>query len=185
MGKHSFFVAVVSIVAGAVILVGCQQAPPVQSGQAEEMLDTWMNQGNKIIEAALEFPPDKYDYRPSKDVRTFGETIRHLAAVNFRYVRGEQGRPYDSEQFKAENFEGKDDLVRLLQASYQEGAELVEPFTDAEMLEAVKNPYEDYTTSRYAYWMQAVEHAAEHYGNLVVYYRLNGIVPPASRPKDQ
>ena len=182
MRKHSFFV--VSMVAAAVALAGCQQAPPVESGQAAELLDTWMNQGNKVIEAAMEFPEDKYDYQPTEEVRTFGEMIRHVAAVNFRYVRGEQGRPYNADEFKPENFEGKDDLVRLLQASYQEGAELIEPFTDADMLEAVKNPYQDYTTSRVAYWMQAVEHTAEHYGNLVVYYRLNGIVPPASRPQD-
>jgi uncharacterized damage-inducible protein DinB len=171
------------MVATAVALAGCQQAPPVESGQAQELLDTWMGQGNKVIAAALEFPEDKYDYRPSEEVRSFGEIIRHVAAVNFRYVRGEQGRPYNSDEFKPENFEGKDDLVRLLQASYQEGAELIEPFNDADMLEAVKNPYQDYTNSRTAYWMEAVEHTAEHYGNFVVYYRLNGIVPPASRPQ--
>jgi hypothetical protein len=161
MRRYSFSVVVVGMVATAVALAGCQQAPPVESGQAQELLDTWMGQGNKVIAAALEF----------------------VAAVNFRYVRGEQGRPYNSDEFKPENFEGKDDLVRLLQASYQEGAELIEPFNDADMLEAVKNPYQDYTNSRTAYWMEAVEHTAEHYGNFVVYYRLNGIVPPASRPQ--
>jgi hypothetical protein len=135
------------MVATAVALAGCQQAPPVESGQAQELLDTWMGQGNKVIAAALEFPEDKYDYRPSEEVRSFGEIIRHVAAVNFRYVRGEQGRPYNSDEF------------------------LIEPFNDADMLEAVKNPYQDYTNSRTAYWMEAVEHTAEHYGNFVVYYR--------------
>ncbi len=164
-------------------LVGCRQAP-VQSGQAADLLSTWMNQGNKIIGAALEFPPEKYDYRPSPEVRTFGEILRHVAAANFRYVRAEQGRAYNADEFAPEKFTSKDDLVRLLQASYQEGAELIQRKTDAQMLEAVKNPYEDRQNSRYAYWMEGVEHAAEHYGNLVVYYRANRLVPPASRPSE-
>jgi len=185
MRKRLCFAAVLGIGALVAALAGCQQAPPVKSGQAKELLNTWMNQGNKVIEAALEFPAEKYDYRPAKDVRSFGEIVRHIAAANFRYIRGEQGRPYNREEFDPENLESKDDLVRLLQVSYQEGAELIEPLTDAKMLEAVQNPYEDYTTSRSSYWREAVEHTAEHYGNLVVYYRLNGIVPPASRQQGQ
>jgi uncharacterized damage-inducible protein DinB len=162
-------------------LAGCQRAPVIQSGQAKSLLDTWMNNGNKLIEMAEEFPEDKYGFRPTPEVRTFGEMIHHIAEVNFRYVRQAQERPYNAQEFAAENFASKEALVNLLKASYQEGAELIQPATDAQMLEAIKNPYGDYTTSRYAFWLQAVEHAAEHYGNLVVYYRLNRLVPPASR----
>lgn len=185
MRKFSCLVGFFVFVALGAGLVGCQREAAVQSGQAKELLETWMNQGNKLIEMAMEFPADKYDYRPTEEVRSFGEIVRHIAASNFRYIRGEQGRPYDADEFKPENFTGKDDYVRLLQRCYQEGAEVLQPENDHEMLEPVKNPYGDYSTSRYAYWMQAVENAAEHYGNLVVYYRLNGIVPPASRPQSQ
>jgi len=182
MRSFSSAVVFIAIFAVAVGLAGCQKAPVIESGQAKELLDSWMNNGNKLIEMAEEFPEDKYDYQPTKEVRTFGEIIHHIAAVNLRYVRQAQGQPYNPDEFAAEKFTTKVDVVSLLKRSYQEGAELIQPGTDAQMLEAVKNPYGDYTTSRYAYWMQAVEHAAEHYGNLVVYYRLNGIVPPASRP---
>ncbi len=54
-------------------------------------------------------------------------------------------------------------------------------FTDEQMVEPVKNPYGDHTNSRFAYWMEAVQHASEHYGKLVVYYRNNNLVPPSSR----
>ena len=84
-------------------------------------------------------------------------------------------------EFAPENFKGKADLAALIKRSYDEGAALLEQAGDAQMVEAVKNPYGDYTNSRFAFWMQAAEHAAEHYGNLVIYYRLNGLVPPASR----
>lgn len=182
MRSFSSAVAFIAFFAVAVGLAGCQKAPVIESGQAKELLDSWMNNGNKLIEMAEEFPEDKYDYQPTKEVRNFGEIIRHVAAVNFRYVRQAQGQPYSPDDFAPEKFTAKERIVDLLKKSYQEGAELIQPGTDAQMLEAVKNPYGEYTTSRYAYWMQAVEHAAEHYGNLVVYYRLNGIVPPASRP---
>jgi uncharacterized damage-inducible protein DinB len=173
-----------TLVAAAAALAACQKAPIPPSGQAKELLDSWMNNGNKLIEMAEEFPEDKYDYQPTKEVRSFGEIVRHIAAVNFRYVRQAQGQPYNDDEFAPENFKTKTEIVGLLKKSYQEGAELIQPATDPQMLEAVKNPYGDYTTSRYAFWMQAVEHAAEHYGNLVVYYRLNRMVPPTSRQSD-
>jgi len=181
MRNSCSIVPFIALLAAAVVLAGCQKAPVVQSGQAKELLDSWMNNGNKLIEMAEEFPEDKYDYQPTKEVRTFGEIVHHIAAVNLRYVRQAQGQPYDPDEFATENFKSKAEIVDLLKKSYQEGAELIQPGTDAQMLEGVKNPYGDYTTSRYAFWMQAVEHAAEHYGNLVVYYRLNRMVPPASR----
>lgn len=185
MRRTYFVISSLTFFAVSLGLAGCQRAVLIESGQAQEMLQTWRNNGNKLIEMAQEFPEDKYDYRPTPEVRTFGEIIRHIAAVNFRYVRQAQQKPYYPEEFALENFPGKDDLVSLLAKSYQEGAELIQPLSDAQMIEAVKSPYDDSTTSRYAYWMQAVEHAAEHYGNLVVYYRLNGLVPPASRSQGQ
>lgn len=187
MPRISLFVAVLAffLVVG---LAACQQpvpAPPLASGQAREGLETWNNIGKKLIEMAEDFPEDKYGFRPTKEVRSFGELIRHVAAVNFRYVRQAQGREYKPEEFAMENFKSKADLAALIKSSYEEGAELIGQVSDAQMVEAVKNPYGDYTTSRTAYWMQGVEHAAEHYGNLVVYYRLNRLVPPVSRPRSQ
>jgi uncharacterized damage-inducible protein DinB len=184
MRRTSLVAALLASFAAVVVLAGCQRAPVIESGQAKELLDTWMGNGNKLIEMAEDFPEDKYDYQPTEEVRTFGGMLRHVAAVNFRYVRKAQGREYDPDEFALENFESKAALVDLIKRSYQEGAELIQPATDVQMVEAVENPYGAYTNSRYAYWMQAVEHAAEHYGNLVVYYRLNEMVPPASRQTD-
>lgn len=188
MPKASRMVALFAFLAVAVGLAGCQQsvqAPTLESGQAKELLDTWNNNGKKLMEMAEDFSADKYGFRPTKEIRSFGEIIRHVAAVTFRYVRLAQGREYNAEEFAMENFKTKADLAALLKSSYEEGATLIGQVSDAQMVEAVKNPYNDSSLSRYAYWMQAVEHAAEHYGNLVVYYRVNGLVPPASRPRDQ
>lgn len=167
-------------------LSACQQpAPAIESGQAEEMLATWQNNGKKLVEMARDFPEEKYDYRPSEEVRSFGQILRHVAAVNFRYVRQAQDREYNGEEFAPEKFTQKEEIVGLIQRSYEEGAEVLGRATDADMLEPVQNPYGDHTTSGYAFWLQAVGHAAEHYGNLVVYYRANGLVPPASRTQGQ
>lgn len=167
-------------------LVGCQpQAPPLESGQARELLETWNNTGKKLIEMAEDFPEDKYDFQPTEEVRSFGQMLRHVAASNFRYVRQAQGREYNREEFAPEKFTNKADIAALVKQSYEEGAELLRQATDRDMIEPVQNPYGDYSTSGYAYWMQALEHAAEHYGNLVVYYRVSGLVPPASRQGSQ
>ncbi len=182
MRKETFLSGLVVVLVAGIGLAGCQvEAPVLQSGQAKELLDSWTNNGKKLIEMAEDFPEDKYGYKASEEIRPFGEFIRHIAAVNFRYIRMEQGQEYDPAEFAPENFTSRADLAALIKRSYDEGAALLEQAGDAQMVEAVKNPYGDYTNSRFAFWMQAVEHAAEHYGNLVIYYRLNGLVPPASR----
>ncbi|MFQ5696111.1 MAG: DinB family protein, partial [Terriglobia bacterium] len=165
------------------VLAACQQAPaPLESGQAKEVLDRWNYNGKKLVEMAEDFPEDKYfSYRPHPDSRTFGEVLRHMAATNFRFIRQAQGREYDREEFKMENFKTKADVAALVKRSFEEGRQLLEQATDQQMVEPTKNPYGDHTNSGFAYWMEAVEHAAEHYGNLVVYYRANGLVPPVSR----
>lgn len=69
----------------------------------------------------------------------------------------------------------------MLKKSVAEGTELIQQTGDAGLSESVKFPFGNRMVSRHAMWMIAVRHAGEHFGNLVVYYRLNGIVPPATR----
>ncbi|MEE8199755.1 MAG: DinB family protein [Candidatus Acidoferrales bacterium] len=188
MGRSRVRALPVALLASVLGLAGCQreaEPPPIESGQAQEMLEGWNYIGQKLIEMAEDFPAEKYDYRPTEEVRSFGEMLRHVAAVNFRYIRQAQGREYEPEEFAPEKFQSKDDIAALIKRSYEEGGLLLEDATDEQMLEPMKNPYGDRSTSGYTYWVQAAGHAAEHYGNLVTYYRLNGLVPPASRRPEQ
>ena len=128
--------------------------------------------GNKLGTAAEEFPEELYDYRPldyardkpNEEVRTFGEILLHIARSNDLIASQLAKRaPSDLKQFAYTN---KAAAVATLKQSFATVVEAIEQNPDPKGMPA---------------WLYAVNHGSEHYGNLVVYYRLNGLVPPASR----
>lgn len=171
----------------ALSLTACQrQAPPAEPagaapGLAEDLLQAWQREADKLMEMAEDFPTDKYNYKPNPEVRTFGEQLLHVAAANYFFlhaVRGEAGEP---EHLSHEQYRTKGDIVDVLRKSFQGGASALRQMDDATLRARVKHPFADRQVSRYSIWLSGVMNAAEHYGQLVVYYRNNGLVPPASR----
>jgi uncharacterized damage-inducible protein DinB len=163
--------------------IACQQqpqppAPPL--GLAEDVLGAWNHVGNKLIEMAEDFPEDKYDYKPTPEVRSFGEHLLHVAEANHFFIRSARGEK-SGEERSAEHPETKAGIVATLKKSFADGAATIQQEGDAGMSRSLKHPFANRTISQHALWVMAVENAGEHYGSLVVYYRLNGIVPPASR----
>jgi hypothetical protein len=78
----------------------------------------------------------------------------------------------------------KAEVIALLKQTLQTGQETLSSLTDAQMLEQVKFPFGDRMVTRFTFWMGPIYQLRNHYGQLVVYLRLNGIVPPttARRP---
>jgi uncharacterized damage-inducible protein DinB len=169
-----------------VILVPClgaaQEASPAAApGPAAEVLQQWNRIGQRLIDMAEDFPEDKYDYKPTPEVRSFAEQLLHVAAANYAFIRAARGEARSAEHFSRETYKTKADIVALLKKSYAEGAALIERAGDAGMSQPLKHPFANRLISQYGFWMLPVVTGGEHYGNLVVYYRLNGLVPPASR----
>jgi hypothetical protein len=113
-----------------------------------------------FVKVAEEFPEDKYGYRPTEDVRTFGEIVMHVARYNHLTASHAMGR--QSEDVREFAFHSKAEAVARLKKSFEELAEVFREKPDK-------------------FDLDALIHTSEHYGNLAVYYRLNGLVPPASR----
>ena len=144
-----------------------------------------------IVDIAEAMPEEKYGFSPEslkipgaeyKGVRTFGQQVKHTAASNnilwFR-LTGEKlpedfkgGNGPDSVKTKAE-------ILKFLKDSYALGHRAAAALTDRNMLEAPEGS----KTSRLHLATFAVAHAYDHYGQMVEYLRMNGIVPPASREK--
>jgi hypothetical protein len=74
----------------------------------------------------------------------------------------------------------KAEVVGLLKQTFQNGREIFASLTDAQMLEPVKFPFGDRMVTRYGFWVGPIYQVANHYGQLIVYLRLNDIVPPAT-----
>jgi len=151
---------------------------------SKAVLDSWNDIGRKLIAMAEDFPEDKYDYKATPAERTFAENLLHVAGVNYYFTNALRGeKPPAGENPPRSQYKTKADVVAFVKKSFADGAAAIEARGDKGMSEIVVDPYsnEETRVSDYAYGF--IEHSGEHYGQLVVYYRLNGIVPPESRRK--
>lgn len=167
-----------------------QTTPPLPAQyRADEMLERWNDLGNKLIAMAQDFPEDKYDYKLQKDQRSFAENLLHVAGVDFDLMRGVGGPNIGPDLGKnahnpsREVFKTKADVVKLLQEAISDGADLIQKQGDTGLDKATKFQWGSKLVLALAshIWMVAIEHSAEHFGQLVVYDRANNMVPPESR----
>jgi hypothetical protein len=182
----SLSVAAIVAAIAAIVAPACRQQPAVDSDSrfAHELLTSWYDLERKLVEMAGDFPEERDAYKPTPAVRSFSEILHHVAEENFVYVRTARGERVDRDALDRQPVNGRRELVEFLKRSFDEGAALIAHTTDREMLEQVTNPYGRRLT-RMAFWLELVQHAAEHYGNLVSYYRLNDLVPPETRRMQQ
>jgi len=150
---------------------GLPQAQQQSPTPHQSMSRNFDSLNRRILDMAQDFPGEKYDYRPTKEVRSFGEVIVHIISGNQYAAKAGRGEPANWDELDPKDFKGKAEIVAALQKSISDAGT------------ALKNAPEERLTKTLNPWLDVMEHAAEHYGQLVVYYRLNGIVPPESRPK--
>jgi uncharacterized damage-inducible protein DinB len=162
------------------------QAPRPASSRADETLEMWNKIGNKLIAMAQDFPEDKYDFKVQKDQRTFAENILHVASFDYivaTKISGSQVGP-DFGKYgdnpPREAYKTKADVVNLMQHAVADGAKVIQQQGDAG-LDKTTNSWGNRLVHNSYIWTFAIEHSAEHYGQLVVYYRANNLVPPDSR----
>jgi len=162
------------------------QAPlPVRS-RADETLERWNDIGNKLVTMAQDFPEDKYDYKLQKDQRTFAQNLLHAAAFEYVVARSVSGSNLGPDFGKGDNpsrdvFKTKADVVKFVQQAVADGANLIQQQGDAGLDKTTKLPWRNQLVHNSYLWMFAIEHSGEHYGQLVVYYRANNLIPPDSR----
>jgi DinB superfamily len=163
-----------------------QPTGPARS-RSEEMLDRWNDIGNKLVAMAQDFPEDKYDFKLQKDERTFALNLLHAAALDFVVIRRLAGSTVGPDFGEGDNptrdaFKTKADVVKFVQEAVADGAKVIQQQGDAGLDNTTK-----FFGNRLAHnsfmWTFAIEHSGEHYGQLVVYYRANNLIPPDSRRK--
>jgi uncharacterized damage-inducible protein DinB len=148
------------------------------------VLDSWNDIGRKLIAMAEDFPEDKFDMKPTPAQRTFAEQLLHAAGANYYFTNLATGsKEKVDENPKRAVYKTKADVVAFVKKSFADGAAAIQAKGDRGMSETVVDPFahQRVRVSDLAYGF--IEHCGEHYGQLVVYYRLAGLVPPESRPK--
>ncbi|MFZ0859642.1 MAG: DinB family protein [Candidatus Sulfotelmatobacter sp.] len=148
------------------------------------VLDSWNDIGRKLIAMAEDFPEDKFDFKPTPAQRTFREQLLHAAGANYYFTNPATGKKGPVEENpKADQYKTKAELVAFVKKSFADGAAAIKAKGDKGMGDLLVDPFshQQIRVSDFAYGF--IEHCGEHYGQLVVYYRLAGLVPPESRPK--
>jgi uncharacterized damage-inducible protein DinB len=161
-----------------------KEAPKPPLSPSQSVLDSWNDVARKLIAMSEDFPEDKYDFKPSPAERSFAEQLLHAAGANYFFTNLVNGqKPPAEEDPKRSEYKTKADVVAFVKKSMADGAAAIKAKGDAGMNSLLDDPFakQQVRVGDYAYGF--VEHMGEHYGQLAVYYRVAGLVPPESRPK--
>jgi uncharacterized damage-inducible protein DinB len=168
-----------------------QEKKPVEPPQPamnsyQELLYWWTDIGGRITAMAEDFPEDKYNFKAQKDERSFGDNLLHVAAVYYVMMSAIKGTAMghtENEDSLRKMFPAKADIVKFLKQSIADGADLIKAQGDSGLTREFKYPWANQMVHGSFGWWSILWHTGDHYGQLVVYYRINGMIPPASRPR--
>jgi len=159
-------------------------APKPAVSPSQALLDAWNYVGRKLIAMAEDFPEDKYDFKPVPAQRTFAEQLLHAAGANYFFTNPVTGqKPPAGEDPKRTDYKTKAAVVAFVKKSFEDGAAAIKLKGDKGLNDLVVDPFANQQTRVSDMAWGLLEHSGEHYGQLVVYYRVAGLVPPESRPK--
>src|SRR5213082_1771824 len=146
----------------------------------------------ELIDAAEAMPEDKFDFSPEKlnlpgsdykGVRTFGQQLKHVAASNYLIwspITGEKPPDTVNDGKGPDNMKAKAEIIKFLKDSFAFGHKAVATLNDSNLVQPIPRDNRPPTTRLFMATF-APAHAFDHYGQIVEYLRMNGIVPPASR----
>ena len=159
---------------------GAPPAAPTITTLAGDVQADWAIHKDLLVNAADAMPADKFGYKPTPAQRSYGEQIMHVVQIN-QFVAGVLGKtPAPAINLKAAT---KAEVTTALRQSMDYWEVVLKEFTDQQLNERVAVPPGPLGLSasrqRAIYW--CMQHNWDIYGQMVVYLRLNGIVPPASR----
>jgi uncharacterized damage-inducible protein DinB len=163
------------IVAVTFVSAGVMYAQSVNPLSAEAR-QVYTSVKNNILRSAEKMPEENYGFKPAPRVRTFGQLLGHVAEEQYIFcsaVRGEQ-KAADIEKTKS----SKADLLAALHESFSYCDAAYDGLTDAAAIERVKVGAVEHTKLRML-WVNTV-HDESHYGNIVTYLRIKGLVPPST-----
>jgi uncharacterized damage-inducible protein DinB len=189
--KKLKWVAGVALAAGlAVLPVLAQDAakkkePPKPAlSPSQAVLEQWNDIGRKLIAMAEDFPEDKYEFKPNPEQRSFREALLHVADTNYFFTNPVKGeKPPAQEDFSKDKLKTKAEVAAYVKKSFADGATAIKAKGDAGLNSLVVDPYANQQIRVIDFAYGFAEHSGEHYGQLVVYYRVSGMIPPESRPK--
>ena len=158
-------------------------APKPPQSPSQVLLDSWNDIGRKLIAMAEDMPEDKYDFKPTPAQRTFAEQLLHAAGGNYFFINPAKGLKPPEGDPKRADYKTKAAVVAFVHKSFDDGAALIKSKGEPGLNDVFIDPFSKQQVRVGDYAWGFIEHSGEHYGQLVVYYRVMGLAPPESRPK--
>jgi uncharacterized damage-inducible protein DinB len=178
----------------AIFLLGCagltaaQDAKPANASVADVLNAYVTDAQHEFVSAAEAMPEEKYSFAPTtgefKGVRTFAQEVKHVAAANYLFgsVILQEQSPFDRNQDNGPDaIKTKADILKFVNDSFAYLHKALSSVSQQNLMDPIKNPSGQGTTTRLRFALVAAGHPWDHYGQMVEYLRMNGIVPPASR----
>lgn len=147
---------------------------------AKDWIDQWKDVTERLIGVAEAMPADKYGYRPTEEVETFGDQVKHVCMAMRILLANAEGKQIPLEQVSLDRLKTKEEIIAELRKMTDEGAAVIRRVSGKNDGDAVDSQFFGRTTRRFLI-LQAIGHDNNHYGQMILYLRLNGITPPASR----
>ena len=156
------------------------QTPPPAPDYTATVRNSWNSVKRYVAASADKMPAENYSFKPSPDVRSFGELVGHPANEHYLLCAPLKGEPNPMEKVDFEKTTAKADLVKAINDSIA--------YCDAAYTAAKDEPktIAQFSATRrgtpFSTMLLNVTHDNEHYGNMITYLRMKGIVPPSSTP---
>jgi uncharacterized damage-inducible protein DinB len=173
-------------------VVDTKSASSLDAQREKRALESLFNLIEKQIVSAVDaMPADKFSFAPTdgefKGVRTFGQMVKHFSATNHILAAaalGEEPPAEAGDELGPENIRTKAEILSYLKGSFVHLHKAVDAIgqTNIPVNASPISPLKRGEVTRLALITETLLHAYDHYGQLVEYLRMNGVVPPASRP---
>jgi uncharacterized damage-inducible protein DinB len=175
------------VAAGTIVSAQEKRAPaPTIASELDSLLSATESD---FVSAAEAMPEEKYSFRPAsgefKGVRTFAQEVKHVAFANHLFYGAIVGEKAEAgpEREGPESIRTKAEILRYLRESFALGHRAIRTITADNAVTIVGNAPVPRFSTRLAMAAHAIAHAYDHYGQIIEYLRINGIVPPASQPQ--
>jgi uncharacterized damage-inducible protein DinB len=170
-------------------VAAAQTEKPAELRSTTQVLDEWVNNIEElIVPAADAMPEDKYSYAPSQGeftgVRTFAEQVKHLAAANYQLgsrILGEEPPLGTKGEAAPDSVKTKAEILQYLKGSFACLHRAAAKIDEKNQVEPILGTKGTWQKTRLGLLIDALAHSSNHYGQMVEYLRMNGIVPPESR----
>lgn len=169
--------ALTSVMVGAIAAAAAAQTPAAKPPPtpAQSITSTFTSVNQRILAMAEDWPEAKYGFRldekATPPTRTFGEVLVHIMDGNIYAAKRGRGEAAEWGETDPKTLSGKAAIV----AAYKKSMD--------DAIASLKGIPPEQFQKTLAPWLSVIEHNAEHYGQLIAYYRANGVVPPSSRKK--